>query len=138
MTNVTTVAADDEVMDFSSSRRSIKFRVEDDVFEAVSDIAAELALDYADKVDQLESRETSTAQQKQILHELFRLVLLPDSAERFIARLSNPHNPIGQAKIVRITKWLFEEYGLRPTGSDSAFSTGSESQDAGTSSTATT
>lgn len=138
VTTTTTVAADDEVMDFSSPRRSIKFRVDDDVFDAVADIAAELALDYADKVEQLEQQDTSVDQAKKALHELFRLVLLPESADRFIARLSDPHHPIGQQKIVRITRWLFEEYGLRPTESDSASSTGSESQDAGTSSTATT
>lgn len=135
---MTTVPADDEVMDFSSPRRLIKFRVDDDVFEAVADIAAELALDYADKVDELENRETSSEQQKLVLHELFRLVLLPESADRFISRLSDQRNPIGQSKIVRITKWLFEEYGLRPTEPDSASSTGSESQDAGTSSTVST
>lgn len=138
MTTTTTVAADDEVMDFSSARRSIKFRVDDDVFDAVADIAAELALDYADKIEQLERQDASIDQQKQALHELFRLILLPESAERFIARLSDQHHPIGQQKIVKITQWLFEEYGLRPTGSDSASSTGSESQDAGTSLTVTT
>lgn len=137
MTTVT-VTADDEVMDFSSPRRSLKFKVDDDIFEAVPDIAAELALDYADRTEQLESGEATAQQQKDIIHELLRLVLLPESAERFIARLSDPFHPIGQAKIVRITQWLFEEYGLRPTESDSASSTGSESQDAGTSSTVST
>lgn len=135
---MTTVAADDEMMDFSSSRRSIPFKVDDDVFEAVADIAAELALDYADYVEKLETRDTSAQEQKEVLHALLRLILLPESAERFIARLSDPHCPIGQGKIVKITRWLFEEYGLRPTESDSASSTGSENRDAGTSSTVST
>lgn len=120
-------------MDFSSARRSLKFRVDDDVFEAAPDIAAELALDYADKVEQLGGDGASNADQKEIIHSLFRMVLFPDSAERFIARLSDQRQPIGQKKISAITQWLFEEYGLRPTGSDSASSTGSESLAAGTS-----
>jgi hypothetical protein len=134
----TTVLVDGEMMDFSSPRRSIKFRVDDDVFEAAPDIPAELALEYADKAEQLSGDESTYNDQKEIIHALFRMVLFPESADRFIARLSDRRNPIGQAKIARITKWLFEEYGLRPTESDSAYSTGSESLAAGTSSTVTT
>lgn len=134
----TTVLADGELMDFSSPRRSIKFRVDEDVFEAVADIPAELALEYADKTERLTSGESSFENQKEIIHSLFRMVLLPESADRFIARLSDRRNPIGQAKIGRITQWLFEEYGLRPTESDSASSTGSVSLAAGTSSTVST
>lgn len=129
----TRIVADDEVMDFSSPRRVLKFRVDEDVFEAAPDIAAELALDYADKVEKLTGDGTSMAQQKEIIHSLFRMVLFPESAERFIERLSDQQRPIGQQKIANITRWLFEEYGLRPTESDSVSSTGSESPAAGTS-----
>lgn len=129
----TRIVADDEVMDFSSPRRVLKFRVDEDVFEAAPDIAAELALDYADKVEKLTGDGTSMAQQKEIIHSLFRMVLFPESAERFIERLSDQQRPIGQQKIANITRWLFEEYGLRPTESDSVSSTGSESPVAGTS-----
>jgi len=139
VTNPTAVvAADDDIMDFSSPRRALKFRIDEDVFEAAPDIAAELALEYADKVERLSGEDATNEQQKEIIHALFRMVLFPESAERFIARLSDQQRPIGQVKIGRITRWLFEEYGLRPTASDSASSTGSESQDAGTSSTVTT
>jgi hypothetical protein len=127
------VSIDEDIMDFSSPRRSLRFRVDDDVFDAVPDIAAELALEYADKVEQLGGDDATNAQQREIFHSLFRLVLLPESADRFIARLSDQRNPIGQRKIAAITQWLFEEYGLRPTESDSASSTGSVSQVAGTS-----
>jgi hypothetical protein len=136
--STTTIPVDDDVKDFSSPRRSIKFRIDDDIFEAAPDIAAELALDYADKLDELGGDKPTNQQQKTIIHELFRMLLLPESAERFIERLSDQRNPIGSTKIERITSWLFGEYGLRPTQSDSASSTGSENLDAGTSLTATT
>jgi hypothetical protein len=136
--DTTTILADGELMDFSSPRRSIKFRVDADVFEAAPDIPAELALDYADKAERLAGGDATYEDQKEILHALFRMVLFPESADRFISRLSDRRNPIGQAKIARITRWLFEEYGLRPTGSDSVSSTGSESLAAGTSSTVST
>jgi hypothetical protein len=134
----TTVLADGELMDFSSPRRSIRFRVDEDVFEAVADIPAELALEYADKAERLAVDDKNFENQREIIHSLFRMILLPESADRFIARLSDRRNPIGQGKITRITQWLFEEYGLRPTESDSASSTGSESLAAGTSSTVST
>jgi hypothetical protein len=134
----TTVSADDDIMDFSSPRRSLKFRVDDDVFEAAPDIAAELALYYADKAEQLTAEGATNEQQKEVIHSLFQMILFPESAERFIARLSDQRNPIGHTKIANITQWLFEAYGLRPTESDSASSTGSENQADGTSSTEST
>jgi len=136
--HTTTVLVDGEIKDFSSTRRSLKFRVDDDVFEAAPDIPAELALDYADYAEQLASEGVSGAKQKEVIHALLRMVLFPESADRFIARLSDRRNPIGQAKIGQITTWLFEEYGLRPTEPDSASSTGSEITVDGTSSTAST
>lgn len=139
MTESTTIHVDaDGVRDFSSSRRSIKFRVDDDLFEAAPDVAAELVLEYADQAEQLERDGVNPAQQRDLVHSLFRMLLFPESADRFIARLSDPTRPIGHRKIAEITQWLFEEYGLRPTGPDSASSTGSENRDAGTSSTEST
>lgn len=125
-------------MDFSSPRASIKFRVDRDVFEAAPDIAAELALRYADEAEKLTANGATNEQQIEVIHKLFRMVLFPESADRFIARLSDQRYPISNEKIMKIVRWLFEEYGLRPTESDSASSTGSESPAAGTSSTAST
>lgn len=122
------------MMDFSVGRKSIKFKVDDDIFEAVPDIAAELAMDYAGRLEELTKNEDNVSMddQKEVVHSTVRLVLFPESADRFIARLSDQHNPIGQARFGKITQWLLEQYGLRPTEQDSASSTGSESQDAGT------
>lgn len=123
------------MMDFSTGRRSIKFKLDDDIFEAVPDIAVELAMEYADNIDRLTSRDDDKIdldEQKEVVYRTIRLVLFPESAERFIARLSDQLNPIGQTKFTEITGWLLEQYGMRPTESDSASSTGSESQDAGT------
>lgn len=123
------------MMDFSTGRRSIKFKLDDDIFEAVPDIAVELAMEYADNIDRLTSRDDDKIdldEQKEVVYRTIRLVLFPESAERFIARLSDQLKPIGQAKFTEITGWLLEQYGMRPTESDSASSTGSESQGAGT------
>jgi hypothetical protein len=120
-------------MDFSIGRKSIKFKVDDDYFEAVPDIAAELAMEYASQLEQLiQPEEVSLDSQKEVVYSTLRLVLFPESADRFIARLRDQENPIGQQRFTKITQWLLEQYGMRPTEQDSASSTGSESQDAGT------
>lgn len=121
------------MMDFSIGRKSIPFKVDDDVFEAVPDIAAELAMEYASQLEELTKPEAPTIDsQKEVVYSTLRLVLFPESADRFIARLRDQVNPIGQTRFTKITEWLLEQYGLRPTEQDSASSTGSESQDAGT------
>jgi hypothetical protein len=128
------VPVDDEVMDFSSPRKSLRFRVDDDLFEAAPDIPAELAMRFADQASKLDDDDDVTSdEQIAVLHSLFEMMLFPESAERFIARLSDPTHPIGNEKVARITRWLFEEYGMRPTESDSPSSRGSENPDAGTS-----
>lgn len=121
-------------MDFSVPRPSLKFRVDGDIFEASPDIAADLALRFADLAENLSEDSATNEQQIEVIHALFQMVLFPESAERFIARLSDQTKPIGTGRIHKITQWLFEEYGLRPTTSDSVSSTGSESQGAGTNS----
>lgn len=121
-------------MDFSATRKVIRFRVDEDVFEAAPSIAADLALEYAELAETL-TEGASMSKQRDVIHALFRMVLLPESADRFINRLSDQRNPIGHDQITRITQWLFEEYGLRPTEAGSASSTGSVNRDAGTSST---
>jgi hypothetical protein len=133
------VPLDDEVMDFSSPRKSLPFRVDGDMFEAAPDVAAELAIEFMDLSAKLDDEETASVQdQIAVLHAMFKMVLFPDSADRFIARLRDTTKPIGYAKVNRIVKWLFEAYGLRPTEPAESSSTGSESQVAGKSLTAST
>jgi hypothetical protein len=132
------VPLDDEVMDFSSPRKSLPFKVDGDRFEAAPDIAAELAIEFMDVSSQLDETNATPEQQIAVLHAMFNMVLFPESAERFIARLRDPENPIGYEKVNRIVKWLFESYGLRPTEPDAPSSSGSESQDAGKNLTAST
>ena len=126
------VPVDDEVMDFSTPRRSLKFKVDDDLFEAAPDIAAELALEFSDFAERAQETDT-TEDQIAVIHAMFRMVLFPESADRFIARLRDPKRPIGTARMMKIIRWLYEEYGLRPTESDSPSSSGSENPAAGTS-----
>lgn len=132
------VPLDDEVMDFSSPRKSLKFKVDGDLFEAAPDVAAELAIEFMDLSNKIDETESTPEQQIAVLHAMFNMVLFPESAERFIGRLRDTQNPIGYEKINRIVKWLFESYGLRPTESDAPSSSGSDSPESGRSLTAST
>lgn len=131
------VPVDDEVMDFSSPRKSLPFRVDDDLFHAAPDIAAELAIEFSDAAEKAND-DSKPEQQIAVLHAMFNMVLFPESAERFIARLRDPEHPIGMDKLNRIVRWLFESYGLRPTTSDSPSSSGSDVLESGTNSTVST
>lgn len=126
------VTATDDMMDFSVTRGTIKFRIDEDVFEAPPDIAAELALRFADESSRLDAEGVDVDEQIQIIHKLFRMILLPASADRFIARLGDSHHPIGADTFQNVTRYLLEQYGLRPTEPGSDSSAGSDNPDAGT------
>lgn len=130
----TQVPMTDDIMDFTRRRDTIKFRVDDDVFEAPPDIAAELALRFVDDAGRLDDDAATHAEQVAVIHNMFRMILTPDSAERFIARLSDSTNPIGVDTFQRVTSWLLEQYGLRPTEPGSDSSSGSDNPDTGTNS----
>jgi len=109
----------DEIMDFSSPRQAIRFRVDDDVFEASPQVAAISMIRFADEAERLESPDTTQEDQIKIIENLFRIILTTESAERFIARLADDDRPIGITQFMDITRWLLEQYGLRPTKPDS-------------------
>lgn len=133
---MTEVNLTEEIMDFSLPRGNIKFRLENDVFEAVPEIATELALEFVDDAAALEEDKISTREQLAVIKKLFHMVLLPESAERFVARLRDPANPIGPERFQRVLTFLMERYGLRPTEPDSDSSPGSDVRETGTSSMA--
>jgi hypothetical protein len=129
----TDVNVTEDMMDFSLPPRNLKFKVDNDIFEAVPELATEQALRFADDAEVMED-ESSTAQQRlDVVKKLFHLVLLPESAERLIARLSDPANPIGPERFQKILMYLMEQYGLRPTEPDEDSLSGSEVRANGTS-----
>lgn len=132
----TNVLTSEEMMDFSLPPRNLKFKVDADVFEAVPELATERALTFADEAANMDDDDVTTRQRMDIIEKLFHLVLVPESADRLIARLSDPINPIGPERFQRILTYLMEQYGLRPTEPGSDSSPGSDVRETGTNSTA--
>lgn len=126
----------DQMMDFSEDLEPIQFRIKPDIFTAVPAIPPKVALSFSNVGNQLQAGDGSEEEQMALLENVIRSILVPESAERFIARLSDTANPISFRQITRVIRWLMEEkYGQRPTMSSSDISTGSSSQADGMNST---
>jgi hypothetical protein len=122
-----------EIMDFTPEERDIQFRINDDVFQAMPDMPALDAMKFASEGERFQ--EADVEERLEILRDMFRLILKPDSAERFIERLQSREQPIGAETMFKIIPWLMEQYGLRPTDQPDDSSGGSGDPASGTSST---
>jgi hypothetical protein len=114
----TTVAAPDYVFDLSSDLPPIRFKIDDDVFEAVREIPALLALDFAQRAEKIGDAledQVSSSEMITIIRGVFELVLLDESVQRLLDRLSDKNNPISVERMTVLVQRLFEVYGLRPT-----------------------
>ncbi|MDK1473611.1 hypothetical protein QNO07_09285 [Streptomyces sp. 549] len=128
-----TVDITDDIRDFTTARKSIRFRVDSDVFDAVPDIPAQTLLDFA---MEMEHAGDSPDQAIRAMVKVVDILLTQESAALFKARMSNPDNPISAQQLKDIMPWLLEQYGMRPTEPSSDSPTGPASPEPGTSSTA--
>ena len=133
-----TPASASEIQDFSLEKPRVQFKLDDDVFTGVRDIPAVMAMEFSGHSDKLGRDEIPVEERITEFLAILRLLLVPESAELFISRLSNPMNPIGVQTMLKVVPWLFEQYSLRPTTPDSDSSPGSGNPESGTSSTVST
>ena len=123
--------------DFSKKRKRLDFEIDGDTFDAApalpGDVFAAFVTLYNGTVD------TDTYQQQHdLLKRALELALLPESWERFAARLKDKARPIDGDQMSDIILWLLEEYGMRPTKPSQPSSDGPASPESGTSSTENT
>lgn len=104
-----------EIRDFSKRRRSIRFRIDDDVFTAVSAIPAEEMIVFAEQITTADPSQMSPREQVGLLRKTLENMLEPESLLRFHERMRDKLNPIDMEQLNDVVEWLFEEYGLRPT-----------------------
>lgn len=133
--SVVDITDDDSFMDFTSLAKPPRFKVDGDVFEGQRDIPVFTALEFSAKQEELKKPGSSNLDKMRVFGDIFRLTLQPSSAERIIARMSDPNNPIGMSHITKIMPWLMGRYAQRPTQPPSSSSTGSDVHDGGTTST---
>lgn len=125
------VIPDDDIMDFTPKQKPPRFRINDDIFTGVSEIPAELALDFSQKAAKMGDEGQTPAERIELIRELIDIVLLPDSATIFKKRLSSKENPIGLTAFRQVLPWLFKKYAGTPTTPDSDSSSGSGNQESG-------
>jgi hypothetical protein len=132
------VTPDDDIMDFTPKRKIPRFRIGDDIFTGVAEIPAELSLDFAQKAALMGQEGQTTAEKLAVIRELISVVLMPESAAIFIARLSDSANPIGINSFRDVLPWLLKQYMGTPTTPDSDSSSGPGNQESGKNSTENT
>lgn len=100
-----------EIKDFTTpnGNKPHPFKIDDDIFYAVSDIPLANLAELAKLRENLDISNINT------LLSLFDEMLLDESATLFQSRLRDKANPIGKSHILPILEWLMETYGLRPT-----------------------
>lgn len=104
----------DEVLDFTVERKPVKFRVDDDIFEAVPALPTMTAFELTGVGDKMRDAATPEERREAFL-EVFGKILKPASLDRFIERLSDSDQPIDPAQLIAIVQGLLSRYGLRPT-----------------------
>jgi hypothetical protein len=124
-----------EIKNFSKVRKVLQFQVDDDVFDAVSTIPAEVMIQFAEGFTTVDPTKMNPREMVSALRRVIEMVLMPDSLKVFQARMSDPANPIDMSQLDDIVTWLFEEYGLRPTVEPSSSSAGGSLPESGITST---
>lgn len=125
------VTPDDDIMDFTPKRKVPRFRIGDDVFTGVTEIPAELSLDFSQKAASMGDESQTPAQRITTIRELINMVLVPESAGIFNHRLGDPNNPIGIASFRDVLPWLLKQYMGTPTTPDSDSSSGPGNPESG-------
>ncbi|MDT0387811.1 hypothetical protein [Streptomyces dubilierae] len=123
--------------DFSKKRKRLDFTIEDDTFEAAPALPGDVFAEFVTLYNSTGETETYQ-QQHDLLKQALALALLPESWERFAARLKDKANPIDDDQMSDVVLWLLEEYGMRPTQPSQPSSDGPASPESGTSSTEST
>lgn len=127
-----------EIKDFSKVRKTLQFRVDDDVFQAASAIPAEVMIQFTEAITSSDPTKMSPKEQVGVLRGMLEIVLVPESLARFKERMADVGNPIELDQINDIVTWLFEEYGMRPTVESVSSPNGASPPGPGTGSTVTT
>lgn len=95
--------------DFSEPKRERFFVIDDEPFYCCSELPGSVAANFARMI------KLDPIDQYPVLGEILEMVLLPESAERFEARMRNPSRPIGIKQVGKVLNWLLEEFAERPT-----------------------
>lgn len=120
---------------FTTRSEPIRFRIDDDDFEAASEIPAATLFELAGVKDEIRAAENRT-QQFDALLSIFQKLLTDESYKMLHDRVSSREKPIPNKTLMEVMDWLLGEgYGMRPTQPPSS-SPGQSAEPSGDTSTA--
>lgn len=103
-----------EVKQFSTNRRTIEFKIDDDTFYATGSVPAGVMREMLSIQGDMNS--SSSSEQYDLMIKIFEHLLLKDSLELFKYRLNSADNPIDLSVLPDVIEWLVgEATGQRPT-----------------------
>lgn len=104
----------ENIKDFSTEtpKQPIRFRIGDAVFECMPVLPAYAVQAWAEMSG---GKDDDTAKQIMAMIDFVKMLMTPESAERFTERMKQQDNPITFTMVSDIVKWLFEVYANRPT-----------------------
>lgn len=122
-----------DIRDFTLPVKPIRFRIDDDLFEAPGILSiitlrriATLYREVAPKLTNLTRDDAEIAERLDAIAGLFRTLIPGASGERFAERLTSETEPIDlMRQAMPILHYLLERYGLRPTQPSSGSANGS-------------
>lgn len=120
---------DGVIKDFTVPGKPKRFKIDNDVFECVRSIP------LFDLAGMASLTTNISAENIEKIGEIFKVFIMPESYEKFYARLSDKKNPIGMEHLAPLIHWILEQYGVRPTQPSAGSSTTSPAADGSTSST---
>lgn len=122
--------------DFTQQTTKVEFKLDSDTFYGVEELPAFAVLEF---VDMDFSQDSNSGEMREVFTRIINLMLEPDSAALFLARLEGKKGKsIGVNTVKEIVPWLMEQYGLRPTQPSKESLDGSQNQEHGTNSTENT
>ena len=98
----------------------LSFKIHGEDFACRPAIQGKVLLDLVAK----SSAEESPAESAKIIGEFFKLVLMPESGDRFDVLASDPDKIIDVETLGEIVGWLVEQYSDRPTSRPEALPSG--------------
>jgi hypothetical protein len=129
----------DEVLDFTIRRRPVRFRIDDDLFQAAAALPAGVAFEFAELASGLQAQaegDRDRVAEAKAAMGLFEKILYPESYQRFRQRMFSIEEPIDPGQLFMVVSGLMSRYGLRPTEPSADSSAGREPPADGTNSTA--
>jgi hypothetical protein len=130
----------DGIIDFTEAHPPVRFRIDSDIFTVIPGLPALAMLRFAQLANQQQEDNDPDAA-RDIFERMFRLILTADCVDTFLDRMSDSElakpepQPITIWQVQRITPWVLEQLGLRPTEPSGSSSDGSANPESGPSST---